>query len=43
MITKPDFDLVTRSAASNFASLLPKMISFKSYIQKAIIEKGYPL
>lgn len=38
MITKQEFDLAAKSLVSNFSSVLPKMISYKSYIQKAILE-----
>ena len=38
MITKQEFDLAAKSVASNFSSVLPKMISYKSYIQKAVID-----
>lgn len=38
MITKQEFDLAAKSVASNFSSVLPKMISYKSYIQKAVLD-----
>lgn len=37
MITKQEFDLAAKSVVSNFSSVLPKMISYKSNIQKAIL------
>ena len=37
MITKQEFDLAAKSVVSNMASVLPKMISSKSYIQKAVL------
>ena len=38
MITKQEFDLAAKSVVSNFSSVLPKMIGYKSYIQKAILD-----
>lgn len=38
MITKQEFDLAVKSVVSNMASVLPKMISYKSYIQKAVLD-----
>lgn len=38
MITKQDFDSTAKSAISNFATVFPKMISYKSSIQKAILD-----
>ena len=38
MITKQEFNLAAKSVASNFSSVLPKMISYKSYIQKAVLD-----
>ena len=38
MITKQEFDLAAKSVVSNMASVLPKMISYKSYIQKAVLD-----
>ena len=37
MLTKQEFDLAAKSVVSNMASVLPKMISSKSYIQKAVL------
>lgn len=37
MITKQDFNLAAKSVIDNFAVVLPQMINYKSYIQKAII------
>lgn len=37
MINKQEFDLVSQSAPSNLMAFLPKMISYKSYIQKAVL------
>lgn len=37
MITKQDFDLAAKSVLSNFSAVLPQMISYKSYIQKEIL------
>lgn len=38
MITKQEFDLAAKSVISNFAAVLPQMIRYKSYIQKAILD-----
>lgn len=38
MITKQEFDFAAKTVVSNFAVALPKMISYKSYIQKAILD-----
>lgn len=38
MITKQEFDLAAKSVVSNFSNVLPKMIGYKSYIQKAILD-----
>jgi len=38
MITKQEFDLAAKTVATNFGAALPKMISYKSYIQKAILD-----
>ena len=38
MITKQEFDLAAKSVVSNFSSVLPKMISYKSYIQKTVLD-----
>ena len=38
MITKQEFDLASKSATSNLMAFLPKMISYKSYIQKAVLD-----
>lgn len=38
MITKQEFDFAAKTAASNLGVTLPKMISYKSYVQKAILE-----
>ena len=37
MITKQEFDIATKSARANLALVLPKMISYKSYVQRAIL------
>lgn len=37
MITKQEFDFAAKSAVSTLVAVLPKMISYKSYIQKAIL------
>lgn len=38
MISKQEFDLVSKSAASNLMAFLPKMINYKSYIQKTVLD-----
>lgn len=38
MVNKQDFDLAAKSSASNLMAVLPKMISYKSYIQKAVLD-----
>lgn len=38
MINKQEFDLAAKTVVSNFAAALPKMISYKSYIQKAVLD-----
>ena len=38
MITKQEFDVAAKSVTANFSSVLSKMISYKSYIQKAILD-----
>lgn len=38
MITKQEFDFAAKTVVSNFAVALPKMISYKSYIQRAILD-----
>lgn len=38
MVTKQEFDLASKSAPSNLMAFLPKMISYKSYIQKAVLD-----
>ena len=38
MITKQEFDFTAKTVVSNLAVVLPKMISYKSYIQKAILD-----
>lgn len=38
MITKQEFDLAAKSVVLNMASVLPKMISYKSYIQKTVLD-----
>lgn len=37
MITKQEFDLAARQVLSDFSSVLPKMIGYKSHIQRDII------
>lgn len=37
MITKQEFDLAAKQVLSDFSSALPKMISYKSYIQREIL------
>lgn len=38
MITKHEFDFAAKTVAANFAVAFPKMISYKSFIQKAILD-----
>lgn len=38
MITKNDFDQIAKSVMTNIAKVLPKMISYKNYIQNAILD-----
>lgn len=38
MITKQEFDIATKSVRTNLTLALPKMISFKSYIQKSVLD-----
>ena len=38
MITKQEFDIATKSARANLALVLPKMISYKSYIQVSVLD-----
>ena len=38
MKTKQEFEFAAKSVASNLVAALPKMISYKSYIQKAILD-----
>lgn len=37
MITKQEFDLASKVAASDLMAVLPQMISYKSYIQKSVL------
>lgn len=37
-LTKQEFDFAAKTVVSNFAVALPKMISYKSYIQRAILD-----
>ncbi|MDE6228035.1 MAG: hypothetical protein K2M63_11020 [Muribaculaceae bacterium] len=37
MISKQDFDLVAKKAAGNFSDVLPLMISYKNYVQRAVL------
>lgn len=37
MITKQDFDLAASNVRANLSSVLPKLISYKSYVQRAIL------
>ena len=37
MITKQDFDFAASNVRANLGSVLPKMISYKSYVQRAIL------
>ena len=37
MITKQEFDYAKRKVASNTGIFLPKMISYKSYVQRAVL------
>lgn len=37
MITKQEFDLAAKQVLSDFSRVLPKMISYKSYIQREIL------
>ncbi|MDL2244258.1 hypothetical protein LJC54_01965 [Parabacteroides sp. OttesenSCG-928-J18] len=38
MITKQEFELATKEIFSNFSAALPKMTSYKSYVQLAILD-----
>lgn len=38
MVTKQDFDIAAKKVATNFASALPKMIGYKNYVQKAVLD-----
>lgn len=38
MITKQEFDFAAKIVVTNFGAALPKMIGYKSYIQKAILD-----
>ena len=38
MITKQEFDLAAKSIISNFNVAFPKMMTYKSYIQKAVLD-----
>lgn len=40
MITKQEFDLAARQVLSDFSSILPKMISYKSYIQREVLNQA---
>ncbi len=40
MITKQEFDLAARQVMSDLSSILPKMISYKSYIQREILNQA---
>lgn len=42
MITKQEFDIATKSARANLALVLPKMVSYKNYIQKAVLDIATP-
>ncbi len=37
MITKQEFDSAAKLVVTHFAAVLPKMISYKSYVQRAVI------
>lgn len=37
MISKQEFNLAAKSVKNNFAAMLPKMISYKTYIQQSIL------
>ena len=37
MITKQEFDLAAKQVLTDFSSVLPKMISYKSYIQREVL------
>lgn len=37
MITKQEFDLAAKQVLSDFSGVLPKMISYKGYIQREIL------
>lgn len=40
MITKQEFDLAAREVLSDFGSVLPKMVSYKSYIQREVLNQA---
>ena len=40
MITKQEFDLAARQVLSDFSSVLPKMISYKSHIQREVLNQA---
>ena len=42
MITKQEFDCAAKKVASNFSAYLPKMISYKSYVQRAVLNIATP-
>ena len=40
MITKQEFDLAAKQVLSDLSSVLPQMISYKSYIQREILNQA---
>lgn len=40
MITKQEFDLAAKQVLADLSSVLPKMISYKSYIQREILNQA---
>lgn len=42
MITKQEFDYAAKKVASNTSAYLPKMISYKSYVQRAVLNIATP-
>lgn len=38
MITKQEFDFAANTVVTNFAALLPKMVGYKTHIQRAILD-----
>lgn len=42
MITKQEFERASKQVASNLMAVLPRMISYKSYVQRAVLEIATP-